>query len=148
MRGMSDFLRDSVFYWTFASTGGDAYSGYTVADTAGLVGVRPGVSLPSPHGAALGYYTITKVVDYGVDLSAFYRTGYYTEGATVVQSYFDASTGRLLPTYYGSQGIPTSYAGLGGEFDLVVAAPFPGAPPGFRFAGYDDFGLGGLYLIA
>ncbi|MBD0271955.1 MAG: hypothetical protein ICV73_08500 [Acetobacteraceae bacterium] len=136
---MSDAFRDSVFYWTFSSGTGDAYYGYTVTDTAALVGVPVGSVFASPHGFGFGRYTVTGIVDYGVDLSDAYGIGHYAEGATAVYAYFDAFSGRLLPTYYGSQGIPTSYAGLGGEFDYVLSP---------SFGGYDDFGYGGLYLIA
>ena len=135
---MSDAFRDSIFYWTFSSTTGDAYYGYTVADTASLVGVPLGTVFASPYGFGFGQYTVTNIVDYPVDLSAYYGIGYYVEGATVVYSYYDAFGGVVLPTYYGSQGIPASYAGLGGEFDYA-----PGA-----FGSYDFFGYGGYDLIA
>lgn len=143
---MSDLLRDSVFYWTFSSTTGDAYTGYTVADTASLGGLPVGALLPSPYGPAFGAYTVTNIVNYEVDLSAHFGIGYYAEGATVLSSYYDANTARSLPTYYGSQGIPTTYGGLGEEFDFVPVPFFgiPGAQPG----GYFEVGYGGYYLIA
>jgi hypothetical protein len=75
---------------------------------------------------------------YGVDLSAHYGIGYYAEGANAVYSYYDAFDGVFLPTLYGSQGIPGTYTGLGGEFDY---APDP------VFGGYQGFGYGGYYLI-
>lgn len=136
---MSDAFRDSIFYWTFSSTTGDAYFGYTVADTAALVGVPVGTVFASPYGFGFGQYTVTNIVDYPFDLSAHYGIGYYSEGATAAYSYYDAFNGLVLPTLYGSQGIPTSYGGLGTEYDYV-ASPF--------FGGYDDFGYGGYYLIA
>ena len=143
---MSDLLPDSIFYWTFYSAGGDSYSGYTVEDSVILGALPVGTLLASPSRPDFGFYAVTNVVDYGVDLSAFYGIGYYVEGATVLSSYYDANTARLLPTYYGSQGIPTTYAGLGSEFDFV-AAPFFGIPGG-QPAGYYEVGYGGYYLIA
>lgn len=136
---MSDLLRDSIFYWAFTSTNGDAYFGSTVADTAAVVGLPVGAVIPSPYGPGLGFYTVTNIVDYPVDLSAHYGVGYYVEGATAVYSYYDGFNDLLLPTLYGSRGIPTAYGGLGSEYDYV-ASPF--------FGGYDDFGYGGTYLIA
>lgn len=134
---MSDFLADSVLYWTFTSTDGDAYTGYTVGDTAALAGLPPGSVLSSPYGPDFGFYTVTNLVPYGVDLSSFYGIGYYIEGATVLDAYYDIDSGLALPTYYGSQGIPTTYAGLGSEYDFV---PLP-------TGGYYEVGYGGYYLI-
>ncbi len=136
---MSDAFRDSIFYWTFSSTTGDAYFGYTVTDTAALVGVPLGAVIPSPYGFGFGQYTVTNIVDYPVDLSAHYGIGYYAEGATAVYSYYDGFSGRFFPTLYGSQGIPTFFAGVGGEFDYVPS-PF--------FGGHDFFGRGGTDLFA
>lgn len=143
---MSDLLRDSIFYWNFYSTTGDAYSGYTVADTVTLGGLPVGAGLPSPYGPAFGSYVVTAVVDYPFDLSAFYGDPDYIEGATVLSVYYDTNTGRALPTYYGSQGVPTTYGGVGAEFDFVAVPAFgvPGAQP----VGYFEIGYGGYYLIA
>ncbi len=135
---MSDLFADSVFYWTFSSTSGDAYFGYTVADTVGLSGVPEGAVFSSPYGPSLGFYTITNIVDYVVDLSAHYGIPYYTEGATVVSAYYDSFDEQFLPTLYGSQGVPTTYTGLGQEFDYVAASAF----------GYEQVGFGGYFLIA
>jgi hypothetical protein len=135
---MSDLFPDSIFYWTFSSTSGDAYLGYTVADTAALAGVPLGAVFASPYGLNFGHYTVTNIVSYAVDLSAYYGIGYYAEGANAVYSYYDAFGGVFLPTLYGSQGIPGTYTGLGGEFDY---APDP------VFGGYEGFGYGGYYLI-
>lgn len=136
---MSDFFADSIFYWTFSSASGDAYFGYTVEDTVDIAGLPIGAVIPSSAGPGYGFYTVTNIVNYGVDLSAYYGIGYYAEGATAVYSYYDGFTGAFLPTLYGSQGVPTSYGGLGTEYDYVVSPVF---------GGYDDFGLAGLYLIA
>lgn len=143
---MSDLLPDSVLYWTFSSTTGDAYTGYTVADTLSLGALSVGALLPSPYGPGFGFYTVTNRVDYGIDLSAFYGIGYYVEGATVLSSYYDANRALLAPTYYGSQGIPTTYGGLGSEYDFVSTAYFP--TPFVQLAGYYEVGYGGYYLIA
>lgn len=136
---MSGLFNDSIFYWVFSSPTGDGYYGYTVADTAAVAGLPVGAVIPSPGGPGLGFYTVTTIVDYPVDLSSYYGIDYYAEGATAVYSYYDGPTGALLPTLYGSQGVPTGYGGLGTEYDFVVS-PF--------FGGYDDFGYGGTYLIA
>jgi hypothetical protein len=136
---VSDLLSDSIFYWVFSSASGDAYYGSTVADTAAVAGLPEGAVIPSPYGPGLGFYTVTDIVDYPSDLSAYYGVGYYVEGATVAYSYYDGFGGLLIPTLYGSQGIPTGYGGVGTEYDYVVSPVF---------GGYDDFGLGGAALIA
>lgn len=136
---MSDLLADSIFYWTFNSWKGDAYLGYTVADTAAIGGVPVGTVFESAYGDEYGFYTVTNVVNYAVDLSAFYGTGNYAEGANAVYSYYDASAGAYLPAYYGSRGIATTFNGLGGEFDYAFNAPF---------GAYQPLGQGGYYLLS
>lgn len=117
---MSDLLPDSIMYWTFINlTKADAYLGYTVYDSAVLSSVPVGTEFESPFGDEYGFYVVTNVVNYPVDLSAHHRVGYYNEGANVVYSYFDASSLSYLPTQYGAQGIPGSYTGLGGGFDYA-----------------------------
>lgn len=143
---MSDLLADSILYWTFSSVTGDAYSGYTVLDSPYVANLPVGTILEPAYGDDFGFYTVTNVVNYGLDLSATYGISYYIEGATVLSSYFDATTGRLVPTYYGGQGIPTTYQGLGYEYDFVPVASL--APPGFPAAGFYEVGYSGYYLIA
>ena len=108
----------------------DAAQGAALAEERGCgnchgakgVAAQPGV----PYGLDFGHYTVTNRVDYGVDLSAHYGIGYYAEGANAVYSYYDAFDGVFLPTLYGSQGIPGTYTGLGGEFDYAPDPVFGG----------------------
>ena len=143
---MSDLLADSIFYWTFTADDGDAYTGYTVADTAAIVGLAPGALFSSPYGPDFGFYTVTNVVNYAVDLTAHFGIGYYAEGATVLSAYYDLDRGLALPTYYGLQGIPNTYAGLGREYDFVAVSSLGVFGP--AASGYYEVGYGGYFLIA
>lgn len=121
---MSGFVADSVYTWTFIADSGDWYAGVLFHDT--------GVYLPGQYlDVPLGFYFINDRIDYGFDLGAFYGIA---EGTTYTTTYFDAVQGYLQPYNYAYLAAPSSYLGLGSEYDFAWNGAF-----------WDDFGYGGVY---
>jgi hypothetical protein len=121
---MSDLFSDSYYEWTFVADSGDQYAGFLYHDTGAYV---PGQILD----ADFGYYLINAASDYGYDLGAFHGIN---EGTTYVTSYFDAVQGPLQTANLSYYGAPSSYQGLGSEYDTAWNGSF-----------WDDFGYAGSY---
>jgi hypothetical protein len=120
---MSDFFADSYYSWTFVADSGDFYAGFTFHDTGAYV---PG----QVFDGNLGYYAITGAYDYGVDLGVYG----YNEGLTYTTVYYDAFQGYLQTYNYAYEGKPSSYWGLGYEFDYA-----------WNGVAWDEFGYAGAY---
>ncbi len=121
---MSEFVPDSLYTWTFFADSGDWYAGVLYEDTGVYV---PGLILDVPF----GYYFINAEYAYGYDLAPFHGIG---EGTTYTTAYFDAAQGRLETYNYFYAGAPSSFVGLGYEYDYAWNGAF-----------WDDFGYGGAY---
>ena len=121
---MSKLLPDFFYTWTFVADSGDWYAGVTFNDTGAYV---PGQFLDVPY----GYYYINAEYDYGVDLNPYYGI---SEGTTYTTTYFDAVQGYLQTYNYNYAAAPSTYFGLGSEYDFA-----------FNGAYWDNFGYGGAY---
>lgn len=124
------------FYW-YSPNSGDYYGG-TVYDD-GRYGYAVGQYVYGPHantetGAADGYYRIFAS-------SNATNSGRSAGEVTGASFYYDAQSGRCLPTYYGG-GTLTGNGGLGSEYDYVDNGP------GYDLVGRDYYEADGAVLTA
>ncbi len=120
---MSGLVPDSLYTWTFLADSGDRYPGVLYHDTGAYV---PGLILDGDFGC----YVIDAEQAYGYDLGPV-GIG---EGTTYTTAYFDAAQGRLQTHNYPYLRAPSSFFGLGYEYDYA-----------WNGAYWDDFGHGGAY---
>jgi hypothetical protein len=127
---MSGLIPDSLYTWTFLADSGDRYAGVLYDDTGAYV---PGLILDGDF----GYYVIGAEQAYGYDLGPVLGIG---EGTTYTTAYFDAAQGPLQTYNYTHLAAPSSYLGLGYEYDYAWNGAFW---DDFGFAGYSQAGYFG-----
>lgn len=121
-------LADSGYSFVFQADSGDAWVGYTYADTGSF-------AIGQTFATAFGDYTITGEAAYGFDLSAVYGA-LFEDGRVFVSTYVDADTGLSYTPFYYAQGYGSGDRGLGNELDWVF--------DGLQF---QAFGLGGARQV-
>jgi hypothetical protein len=119
---------DSGYAFVFRAYSGDAYFGYTHADTGTY-------AVGQTFATAYGDYTITDEVAYGYDLSSVHGSA-VEDGRVYLSSYFDQETGLSYTPIYYAQGYGSGDGGLGNELDWVS--------DGFQV---EPFGFGGQVQV-
>ncbi len=119
------------FTW-YSPNSGDYYDG-TVYDD-GTYSYYDGEVVYGPYsstesGSGDGYYTITGSADAS-------GSGYAVGNVRTGVNYYDADSGYLLYTYYGSQGKVSGMSGLGSEYDYATTSHSTGIYEPF---GYDYY---------
>ncbi len=115
---------DSYYTWAFVADSGDSYGGYMFDDT----GVwAPGQVIDLTY----GFYYIGEEYAYGFDLEPYYGL---PEGSVYTTWYYDQYQGNLTPYYTWANAGPSTYSGLGTEYDWA-----------WDYTTWNDFGFAGSY---